>query len=69
LNNLIDKEEEEKLKKLSQESFQKLGDICKEILELSIVNRLNMSDIAERIGYASADVIRTKKSEMYEKMG
>ena len=67
LQSSINQSEAERLQTCSKKAFEQLGDTCKEILRLSIVNRLSMKEIAREIGYASADVIRTKKMRCMKK--
>ena len=67
LQRRIDQSDADDLELQSKRAFEQLGDVCKEILRLSIVSRLSMKEIAEEIGYASAEVIRTKKMRCMKK--
>jgi RNA polymerase sigma factor (sigma-70 family) len=52
-------EEEEALK--LREALEKLGDPCKTILLLYYYDQCSMQEIAQRMGFANADTVKSKK--------
>jgi RNA polymerase sigma factor (sigma-70 family) len=52
-------EEEEALK--LREALEKLGDPCKTILLLYYYDECSMQEIAQRMGFANADTVKSKK--------
>lgn len=53
---LVDKEKQEQMDKL----LSRVGTACMEILKLGIFHRYTMVEIAEKMGYANADVAKSK---------
>ena len=63
---------DEERRSVIQEVFDSLGEQCSKILELVIYQRLNMKEIAEMLGYANENSVKTKhykcKQQMIKKM-
>lgn len=63
---IIDEEHQAELKQRAFEAFNNLGAACRRILHYFYVRHMSMSEIAEELGYASGDVVKTKKSRCYK---
>jgi len=63
----IDIDREERIK-IVRECINELGDICRRILMYYYFDGLSMSDIAEKIGYATTDTAKTKKYKCKKKL-
>lgn len=51
-----------------EEAMQQLSEQCRKVLYLSIAEEISMSEIAQRLQMASADVAKTTKSRCYKKL-
>ena len=60
-------EETGRLINLSMQAFRALGENCQKILHMFYVDEMNMTDIAEKLGLANANVAKTTKSRCYKK--
>lgn len=58
--------EHESRYKLAESAFNQLGDKCKEILQLFYITKMNMTDIAEKLGYGSEQSARNQKYKCLE---
>ena len=52
--------------KLAEAAFEKLGDKCKELLQLFYIAKLNMVQIAEKLGYSTEQSARNQKYKCLE---
>lgn len=60
--------EKEKLHETANRAISSLGDKCQTIIKLFYLNKLNMKEIADEMGFASAGVAKTLKSRCYKKL-
>ena len=63
----IDIDREERIR-IVRECINELGDTCRRILMYYYFDGLSMSDIAEKIGYATTDTAKTKKYKCKKKL-
>jgi RNA polymerase sigma factor (sigma-70 family) len=49
-------------------SLQTMNERCRQILQMAIIDRLSMSEIATHFNFASANVAKTTKSRCYKKL-
>ena len=63
----VDIEDDRPLKQ-AQEAIMKLGEKCKEILELFYFKKLSMKDIASKLGFASEKGVKNQKYRCIEKV-
>jgi RNA polymerase sigma factor (sigma-70 family) len=59
--------EDDKPAKQAQEAVMKLGQKCKDLLELFYFKQLSMKDIAQKLGFASEKVAKNQKYRCIEK--
>lgn len=59
-NVIIDVDKKERIEIVNR-CINDLGDTCKKVLSYYYFDRLSMSDIAEKLGFANADTAKTKK--------
>ena len=64
---IIDQEHKSAIKQQAFEAFNNLSAACRRILHSYYVQHMSMGEIAEELGYASGDVVKTKKSRCYKK--
>jgi RNA polymerase sigma factor (sigma-70 family) len=64
LSNLISEEREEIIVKV----FSQLGERCKELLVLSFFHQFSYKEISERMGFASDEVVKTKKYKCKQRL-
>lgn len=63
-----DLENQENLKIICQKAINSLGDQCKKLLNMFHFDGLNMTEIAEVMGFASSNVAKTMKSRCFKKL-
>lgn len=60
--------EEKERQRLLRQCLEQLGDTCKQVLMMYYFDRMSMKDIAEQMGFASADVAKTKKYKCMQEL-
>ncbi|MGB3467287.1 MAG: sigma-70 family RNA polymerase sigma factor [Cyclobacteriaceae bacterium] len=58
----------ELLSKTAKQAFDKLGEKCKDIISYFYIDKLRMDEIAELMGFSSANVAKTTKSRCYKQL-
>jgi len=61
-------EENQILKKICEQVIKTLGEQCQELLKMYHYEGLSMTEIAEVMGFASANVAKTLKSRCFQKL-
>lgn len=64
----VSQSEKEELHNLANKAISSLGDKCQCIIRLFYLSKLNMKEIAEEMGFASAGVAKTLKARCYKKL-
>jgi len=59
--------EEQNIIDITLKAFNSLGEKCQKVLYHFYVDKITMDKIAEKLGYANADVAKTKKSQCYRR--
>ena len=62
------KQEHESALKMAKKAWASLGEKCKDIIHYFYIDKLRMNEIADIMGFASADVAKTTKSRCYKRM-